>query len=130
MYALRHIGLFASFVGSRARPNYSRRDASVPFAAGKKCLCPLVRYAQLGIGRNAGRITRLPRYTGDFHNFSEARLADSRRGGVQVGDPLGINPGRVGPRARPQVPVAARFAFARGAFFQFPDLKSSTNDWT
>ena len=131
--ALGHVAFFPAFMGSCARPNYSHQDASIPFAAVEKHFRRAARHdqkSQLGIGRHSGWITRLFRVAGGFHYFSEARLADSRHSSVQVGDPLGINPGRVGPQARSQAPVVARLSIARGTFLRFPGLKSSTNNWT
>ena len=50
------------------------------------------RGAQLGIGRNVRRIAHLARASKDFHYIAESCIADARRGGVQIGDHLGIEP--------------------------------------
>ena len=73
------------------------------------------RKAQLGIGRDARRIARLPWESKDFNYFAESCLANALRGGVQIRAHLRIEPRRVGPEARPQAPIMALFFVARRA---------------
>ena len=115
--ALEEILAFAAFAGSRARSKYPNQDMPIPFAAARQHLRLLVRCdrkSQLGIGRRAGWATHLSRATEYLHNFSGARLANSRRGRIKVGDSLRINPRRIGPQARSQTSVVASFSIPRG----------------
>ena len=128
-----HVSLLASLMGPRARSRNSHQIAPAPLAAVAKYLCRWVAHdqeSQLGIGRHAGRVANLSRTTEDSHYFTVPRLANARRGGIQIGNHSGVDPRGVVPQARLQEPFVAHFPITRGATFRFPNLKPACNEWS
>ena len=99
-----HVSFLTSLVGPRAGAREAHKDMAAPFTSGEEHLGRLVghyREAQLGVGRNARRVARPARGSQDFHHFAESRFANARCSGVQIGDPLGVEPRRVRLRLSP-----------------------------
>ena len=125
---LGHASFLAALVGPRAGFHEAHQNMTIPPVSVEGDFGRQVghgREARLGNGRDARQISRLSQASDALHFFAASRFAYARRGGVQMGGRLGVDPRGVGPQTRAQTPVAALFSIARRATFQFPNHKWS-----
>ena len=92
---LRHVPFPPALVGSGAGSHRADQDVTSPFTSVGENFGRLIghdREPQLGIDRYDRRTADVARASKDFRDFAESRFTNSRRGGVQLGDYLGIYP--------------------------------------
>ena len=112
---LRHVSFLSAWAGPGAGAQKAYKGMTSPSTSVAENIGRLIghdRDAQLGVGRNARRLARLARASQGVHYFAESCFADARRGGIQIGDFLGIESRCVGPRARSPAPIMGLFSVA------------------
>ena len=115
-----HVSFLPALVGPCAGSHNADQDMANPFTSVEENFGRLVgrgREPQLGIGRDARRIAHSARASNGCHNFTESRFTNARRGGVKVGEHLGVKSRCVGPQSHFQAPIMALVAFTRHAIW-------------
>ena len=124
------VSFFASLACPGAGSHQAREDAPLPLASARKVFGRLVRHtgkARMGVRGDARWVTHLPGAAQDFQDSAGSCFPDTRRGRIQVRDPLGEASRRGGAQAYAQTPYITRFAFTGEARLQFPCLEVAPN---